>query len=179
MKKNKGITMIALVLTIMILLILASISIGTGNNVIQQSKIENLKTNMLLIRAKGKEYVEKANFELGTDIDKVEETEKSKRVTTAKGELKGQEIKDGSIFEGNLNITAEKINDDNAQFIYYYKITTQDLINIGIVNVDSDQKNGWYIIKYNLKNATVEVYNTLGVKSGETQYYSLSDIQNL
>ena len=58
MKKNKGITMMVLVITIVILLILAGISIGVGNNVIKKSELENLKTNMLLVKVKGKEYIE-------------------------------------------------------------------------------------------------------------------------
>ena len=46
MKKNKGITMIALIITIGLLLILAGISVGTGGKIIKQSNLENLKTNM-------------------------------------------------------------------------------------------------------------------------------------
>ena len=42
MKQNKGITMVALVLTVIILLILAGISIGTGNKTIKQSELENI-----------------------------------------------------------------------------------------------------------------------------------------
>ena len=82
MKKNKGITMVALVITIVLLLILAGISIGTGGNIIKRTELENLKTGMLLIEVKGKEYVENANFNLGTGFEKLtDETEKSKRKT--------------------------------------------------------------------------------------------------
>ena len=68
MKKNKGITMVALVITIVLLLILAGISIGTGGNIIKRTELENLKTGMLLIEVKGKEYVENANFNLANYI---------------------------------------------------------------------------------------------------------------
>ena len=60
MKKNRGITMVALVITIVVLLIIAGISIGAGNNAIKNSKLENLKTNMLLIEVKAKEQIENA-----------------------------------------------------------------------------------------------------------------------
>lgn len=43
MNNNKGITMISLAISIVVLLILASVSIGIGNNVIKQSNLENLK----------------------------------------------------------------------------------------------------------------------------------------
>ena len=64
MKKNKGITMIVLVITIALLLILAGISIQGGSSIIKRADLENLKTDMLLIKVKGKEYVENANFNL-------------------------------------------------------------------------------------------------------------------
>ena len=120
MKKNKGITMMVLVITIVILLILAGISIGVGNNVIKKSELENLKTNMLLVKVKGKEYIEKANFNLGTTIDTVAEEEKNNRKQKAKEELKGEEILDDSIFNGNINITVDNITTDNTNYIYYY-----------------------------------------------------------
>ena len=95
MKKNKGITMVTLVITIVILLILAGVSIGVGNNIIKKSELENLKTNMLLIEVKGKEYVENANYNLGTTIDTVSEEEKSNRIQKAKEGRIQSEICDG------------------------------------------------------------------------------------
>lgn len=180
MKNNKGITMIVLVITIIILLILAGISIGTGNNIIKQSDLENIKTNMLLVKVKAKEYVENANFNLGTAFDKVtDENEKNSRIEKAKAELKGEEIADSSIFDKNINISQEQLVIDNSNYIYYYKLTQQNLTDMGISNVKSDEKNGWYIIKYNIKNVEIEVYNTKGFENNETIYYSLNEIQNI
>ena len=97
MKKNKGITMIVLVITIALLLILAGISIQGGSSIIKRADLENLKTDMLLIKVKGKEYVENANFNLGTSFDKLtDENEKSKRIEMAKSKLKGTEIQNAS-----------------------------------------------------------------------------------
>ena len=39
MKKNNGITMVALVITVIILLILSGISINAGSNIITKSKL--------------------------------------------------------------------------------------------------------------------------------------------
>lgn len=108
MKKNRGITMVALVITIVVLLIIAGISIGAGNNAIKNSKLENLKTNMLLIEVKAKEQIENAKFRLGTSFDKATEEEKTNRVNTAKSEFTGEEIVDGNIFNNNTKITTEK-----------------------------------------------------------------------
>ena len=172
MKKNRGITMVALVITIVVLLIIAGISIGAGNNAIKNSKLENLKTNMLLIEVKAKEQIENAKFRLGTSFDKATEEEKTNRVNTAKSEFTGEEIVDGNIFNNN-------IKEDNTNNIYYYKLSTQDLIDMGLKNVKSDEKNGYYIVKYNLQDSTIEIYNTEGFDDEGNVVYSLTDIKQV
>ena len=81
--RTKGITLISLAITIIILLILAGISIYSGKGVIQKAKLEELKTNMLLIQAKAKEYVEEVNFRMGIGT----EEEKIERRDTARQEI--------------------------------------------------------------------------------------------
>ena len=66
-KENKGITLVALTITIIVLLIIAGIAIYSGNDIIKNAKLESLKTNMLLIQAKAKDYCEEASFKLGTN----------------------------------------------------------------------------------------------------------------
>ena len=182
MKKNRGITMVALVITIVVLLIIAGISIGAGNNAIKNSKLENLKTNMLLIEVKAKEQLENAKFRLGTSFDKATEEEKTNRVNTAKSELSEfteDEIVDGNIFNNNTKITTKKIEEDNKNNIYYYKLSTKNLIDMGLKNVKSDEKNGYYIVKYNLKDSTIEIYNTEGFDDEGNVVYSLTDIKQV
>ena len=60
MEKNnqRGITLVVLTITIIILMILAGITIHTGTESIQKANLEGLKTNMLLIETKAREYVE-------------------------------------------------------------------------------------------------------------------------
>ena len=150
MKENKGITLVALLITIVVLLILAGISIGKGSNIIKSSQLENLKTNMLLIKVKAKEYVENANFQLGTNFERA--TDKDTRILNAKSELQGEEITDSSIFNDGINISQENLTKDNLNYIYYYKLNTNNLADMGLSKVESDEKNGWYIIKYDIKN---------------------------
>ena len=66
---NRGITLVALVVTIIVLLILAGIGINTGISSMEKVKLEELKTNMLLIEAKARECVEEANFRMGATTD--------------------------------------------------------------------------------------------------------------
>ena len=88
--KNKGITLIALTITVIVLLIIAGITLSVGSNMIKKANLEKLKTDMLLIRTKGKEYVENANFKLGPNVDDAED--KEDKITNAKTELKGKEL---------------------------------------------------------------------------------------
>ena len=180
MKKNEGITMLVLVITVILLLILSGISINTGNNIIKRANLENLKTNMLLIEVKGKEYVENGNFNLGTSLDKLtDENEKNKRIELAKSKLKGTEITSVSDLNSNFGITQEQFQQEQTNLIFYYKLTKEDLEELGMSNEDSNNQKGGYIIKYDLKNMELEIYNTIGFKSGDKTYYSLSELENL
>ena len=46
-KNNSGITLIALTVTIIVMIILATIGINSGKEIIKKSKIQTLQTNML------------------------------------------------------------------------------------------------------------------------------------
>ena len=177
MKDNKGVTIVALIITIILILIVAGISVRQGNNVIKSSQLENFKTNMLLIKVKAKEYTENANFKLGTNFENA--TNKEERVGNAKSELKGEEITDSSKFSRGMNINQEKLTSDNANYIYYYSLNTNNLNDMGISKVESDDSNGWYIIKYDIKNLEIEIYNTKGFEYDGVTYYSLTDLQNI
>lgn len=177
MKDNKGITMVVLVITIVILLIIAGISIFQGNKAIKTSQLENVKTNMLLIKVKAKEYTENANFKLGTNFESA--TDKDTKVADAKTELKGEEITDSNMFGSGMNISQEQLTSDNTNYIYYYRLNTTNLKDMGLSKVESDESNGWYIIKYNIKDLEVEIYNTEGFEKDGVMYYSLTDLQNI
>lgn len=176
MKENKGVTMLVLVITIIVLAIIAGISIGKGNNVIKRSQLESIKTNMLLIKVKAKQYVEDANFKLGTNPTP---EEKATRIEEAKKEFIGEQIIDSGIFNGNINKTKEEIDKDIENYIFYYKMSTDNLKQMGLSNVNSDENSGWFIIKYDVQNVDIEIYNTKGFESQEKKFYSLSEIQDL
>lgn len=174
MKSNKGITLVTVVLTVVILAILAAATLGVENNIIKQSQLETLVTNMLLIKGKGKEYIEHANFNLGTSSDP-----DTDRINSAINELKGSTKLEGEELQKikeDLNISE---SDEDPAFLYYYKLNETDLEEMGISKVKSDDKNGWYIIKYDIKNAEVEIYHTKGYEKDKKTCYSLTDMQKL
>ena len=154
--KNRGITLASLVITIIVLLIIAGISVYSGTDIIKRAKLEELKTNMLLIETKAKECVENANFKLGK-TDNLGDTEKTTRINEAKKELKGIEITEAD----NINIELKDYN-------YYYKLTEDNLKDMGLSNIKLSDTDELYIVK-------VEIYNTKGYEGK----YSLTDIEQI
>lgn len=166
-KREKGITLIALAITIIVLLILASITISGGTDAIKRANLESLKTNMLLVQTKAREYVENASFKLGVNPTEEKEVE-------ARQELKeGTVVNSGNAIESELisfGISEDDINSGNV-----YQLTTEDLESMGIKDVDSDDENGWYIIVYDIDNVSAEIYHTVGYEDK----HSLTDIEQI
>ena len=162
LKNNaKGITLIALTITIIILLILASITIYSGKESIKKAQLESLKTNMLLIKAKAKEYVEQASFKNGVNKSEISEE--------AKNELKGKEANASDYSKQNITINGGEI---------LYKLTSDNLKEMGLKDVKLGS-NEEYLVKYNIKDVTVEVYNTSGYENNGTTVYSLSELEKV
>lgn len=160
-KNNKGITLIALTITIIILLILESITIYSGKESIKKAQLESLKTNMLLIKAKAKEYVEQASFKNGVNKSEISEE--------AKNELKGKEANASDYSKQNITINGGEI---------LYKLTSDNLKEMGLKDVKLGS-NEEYLVKYNIKDVTVEVYNTSGYENNGTTVYSLSELEKI
>ena len=77
LKENKGITLTALVVSIIVIMILAGISITQGSNLIKTTKVENYVTNMITMRAKVKIYGEEINAETWDAENKSEKRAKN------------------------------------------------------------------------------------------------------
>lgn len=173
MKNQKGITIVALIITIILLLILAGIVIQSGTESIRQAKLEELKTNMLLIETKAREFVENASFELGINPDEATDEMKENAQNELSGEDKGALVTSSDSIVSQLlaiGISQEDIDNENV-----YKLTTENLENMGIHDVESNDEDGWYVIVYNIEETTAEIYNTEGFNG----VYSLTDIQQI
>ena len=163
--KNKGITLVALTITIIILLIIAGISISAGGNMIKKANLEGLKTNMLLIKAKAKQYVEEANFKIGKsteDASKISEVRNEIYVEKAKLEVAPDEVKN-------------KINVTGDNFYVLTKADNKDTYSEWGLDKIELENGEYYVIEFNEKDLTVEVYNTLGFNGK----YSLTDIDKI
>ena len=158
-EKNNGVTLLVLVITIVVLLIIAGITVYGGKETIKKAKLEELKTNMLLIQAKSKEYVEEANFKIGksTDETKIAEIRKAIYETEAK-------LEPATGISTSSEIPVSEC----------YKVTAEAMKQWGLDKVELKNKE-YYLIKFDDSNATVEVYNTLGYNGR----YSLTEIDNI
>ena len=174
MRKNeKGITIVVLTITIILLLILAGITVYTGKDSIQKANLEGLKTNMLLIQTKAKEYVENASFELGIDPQNATNEMKANAQNELTGENKGTLVTSGdSIIDDLLDMGIRQEDIDNGRVC---KLTTENLKNMGINDVESNDTEGWYVIVYNTDDTTAEIYHTIGYQGK----HSLTEIEQI
>lgn len=158
---NRGITLVALVVTIIVLLILAGIGINTGISSMEKVKLEELKTNMLLIEAKARECVEEANFRMGGSTEDTVIESVRKEIYETNNKL---EKADGT----NVPNIPAKINLDNC---YIITQETFELWGLNKIKLSEDEK---YLVKFNESEIKVEVYNTKGYDGK----YSLTQIES-
>lgn len=164
LKQEKGITLIALIITIIVMIIIAGIAIYSGKDTIKKANLESLKTNMMVIQAKTKTYVEEVNHKIGVKPDTVEEDRKE--------EIRNEIYVTSGKLEKVTSIPDEITSQiQNGKF---YKVTQNALENMGIGNikVSSDEE---YLVEFDETNAKVEVYNTKGYNG----VYSLSELENI
>ena len=165
MKKQKGITLIALTITIIVMIIIASITIYAGIDLIQQAKLQDLVTNMLLIQAKAKESLEEVKFQTANMTD------------TAQVEAVKQEYLRGKKITENADIQAQAENTgkiDTSKISEYYFLEQNNLDEMGLGELNSEEY-GYFILRYDLDNMKIEVLNTMGYNGN----YTLEQLQQL
>lgn len=158
--ENKGITLVTLTITVIVLAIIAGITVYTGVDTVKRANLESLRTNMLLIQAKAKEYVEEADFKMGPDNDtsKREEVYSSKKLEKASDS--NISVPEGSgIVLGNC-----------------YYVTEEALSEMGLGKIAEELEQGEaYLIEPNEDELSVKVYNTIGYQGR----YSLTELEEL
>ena len=151
-KNNKGITIIALIVTIIIMMILASVTIEFGTGEIQRAKLEDIKTTMLLIKGRAKIVAEKESF--GESYDNT-------------GMVKLADATSYNI--SNLQNIFNSLGDTSN--LYIWEQTAMDNNNIDVEITTQD----FFVVDY----STGEVYYSLGYTYEGNTYYSLTDMQNI
>ena len=158
-KEEKGISSLPLIVIIILLLIVAGIGINYGRNAIKKEQLEELRTNMLLIEAKAKEYVEEANFKMGISPDDNKKAEVRQEVYVNTAKLQ----------------PATDVSAPSSIPLAECYIVTQDTMSLwGLEDLNLEDGEN-YLIKFDDTNMNVEVYNTVGYDGK----YSLTEIDNL
>ena len=170
MKKNNGITLITLVITIIILTIIGSITVYEGVQSIEEAKVQKCITNMLSIKSKVNGYSEEIDSK--TWDKKEADSRKSAKVP---------------LFEQNKltvaasvdkNIFANK-RPESSNFVFY-NVTVEALKNMKLEDLIEDEGSN-YIVVFSVSDdgtyGESDVIYTKGVKYKKQMYYTLSELQ--
>jgi len=169
LKEEKGITLMALVITIIVLFIIGGISIMGGTELVDNAKAETIETNMLTIKAKAKEYME--NVESKNWASKQKDKENKNRY-----ELQSEKYQLTLIDDASGNIWYEN-------GYTYYKLEKKALDKMDLPDLYDEEE--MYIIKYPTeptegtidKNKKLDIIYANGIEyKGET-YYTLSKLE--
>ena len=160
-KQEKGITLIILVVTIIVLMIIAGISINLGIEGIKKAELVNLKTNMMLIQAKGKGYIENTISSLGT----------AERTEEEKAQIKSENLKGIAINKEEISNKVKLEENDEP-----YQLTTEIMQEMGLNELQETADK--YIIIYNLAEEKVDIMYKEGINYDNVEYYTLSSIEN-
>ena len=148
MKKQDGVALPTLIIIIAVIIIVANYA----KNMIEENKLVDLRTNMLLIQAESKKDLEEVCFQT-INLDKNKEDDMAKIEQIKKENIKGTKVK-GTEIEKNIP-TDISINED------CYYLDDNILNEIGIKKINSKEEE-YYIVKYDFENIIVEVINTKG-----------------
>lgn len=169
MKNENGITLSALVITIIVIFILASISINYGVDTLNESKAKTLEASLEMVeQAVAEQYVKATELNL---LD-VKTTSDQPKPSTFVGELLNiNELSSELALPDNLKYQKQVELEDKTDITYaesYYKLTPTDLEKLKIES-DDDAKYT-YVVNY----STGEVYNASKKKTsfGKLLYYA-------
>ena len=162
--KNKKIVISFIVLVIAIFLI-GYFAIKYVKEMLNETEIQDLRTDMLVVQAEAKKDLEKVCFQTA-NLDENKEEDKEKIAQAKRENLKGILVKGSDI---EKNVPQEIEIDDNC-----YYLNNEDLKDIGIQNYSID-KYGYIIVKYDFKNTMVEVISTKGYNGKHTLTQLIDD----
>jgi len=166
LKEERGITLIALIITVVLLFIIGGVSIMGGISVVDTAKAETIETNMFTIKAKAKEYIENVDSKNWALSDGKKEEANQKELTD-KYQLTVIEQKNA---EGNVWYDSRYT---------YYQLDKKALDKMDLPDLYEEGET--YIIGYptepNTENLKLDIIYVNGIEyKGET-YYTLSKLE--
>jgi len=172
-KNDKGITILALSITVIVLLIISGVSITVGTKIIKKVQVESIMTNMISIKAKTKIYIEEANSK-SWNLNDTEKANKKKEVLEDTYKMTSTTIN-----EDIQNLLSSQIKENGFTC---YSITKEALDNMNLNNIYGydqieGQDSGYVVAINDLDDSKNEIIYTKGVKYLNNIYYTLSEMQ--
>ena len=162
MKNEGGKSIVTLVLLTILIMIGASVIINYAKQMMLETKIQDLRTNMFLMQAEAKKGVEEVCFQtVNLDENKAEDLIKINEIKS--------EYLDGTILS-NSPIEVQEAAKNVPEVVWdenCYYLDEATLTEMGIENIETNQY-GYFIVKYDFSNADVEVINTNGYDGNYT-----------
>ena len=152
-KSNKGITLVSLIVTIVVMGILLSVTVIYSSDLMQKSKMTDYIGYMKLVKARADVVLEEEVF-------------------NSVGEIESDEISNSKIDD----IIVEKYNDTK----YLIRIWNgNDIANQGIDKSILKNANYFVIVFNKESRKTVDVIYSEGCELKETIYYTLTDMEDV
>ena len=169
LKTEKGITLVALIITVILMVILVGVSVKFGGKGLEKAKLEDIKTDMISIKTKSKIIVEQFNFKdidnlIGTPLD-------------INANEEGIQLGEYNIPNDLKTLLEEKDNEGNAKIDIskLYVLTEENFNELGIKTKETTNEK-FYIVYYNLKDSNnCEIYYSQGYNGK----YSLGELKDL
>ncbi|MGN1299685.1 MAG: hypothetical protein ACI4UE_06875 [Candidatus Scatovivens sp.] len=153
MKNERGVTLVALVITIIVMVIIIGITVSTGGDLLQKSKMTDYIGYMELVKARADDVLEEDMFNERLNPD-------------------GTSSLDVNV---NNTITNKGYNDNNRFII---KVWYADKISNEGIDKSILGNNQCFVIVFDkTKGETVDVLYSAGCKIEARRYYALSDMK--
>ena len=135
----------------------------------EETKLQDLRTNMLLIQGKAKTYTENVSVETA-NLDEAKEEDNTKIAEVKDQKLKGTALEN---WDNCIKDAAKKAGIEDTKDYYY--LSQEDLNQMGI-SIEVEE-NTYYLVKYKFEDT--EVVYTKGYEYQDKIYYKLSDLKNI
>lgn len=172
MKNESGKSIVILLILIILIMIGSVAVINYAKKMIEESKSQDLMTNMLLMQAEVKKGLEEVCFRtVNLNSSKQEDLTKINEIKNQY--LKGIILSNSPIeVQEALKNVPDVVIDENC-----YYLNEETINEMGIENVREEQY-GYFIVKYDFENANVEVINTKGANGKYTLTQIVEEIEN-
>ena len=186
MKEDKAITLVSLVITIAVLIILASIATYSGVNVIRQSKLNKFTTEMGIMQTEINNLYDR--YSNGTEEEKNEIINYGKELDSEANNVftvNASEITDSSGYRYYDMETIESLGIENIEEEFYVNIEKRSVISRLGIEYEGEKyytlsqlPNGLYNVEYENKNTGKPIFNVDYEVIGENKYkVIISDIE--